>query len=110
MLDYHFKLCIQPEPNTVDELEEEILVHISNDMVSSLIFLNIICFINFFICLINNLQNHDINNLQQDSYCLATVNNYQWYRALIISINKSAIVNFFDIGLMTEVSLKQVIS
>uniref|UniRef100_A0A2S2R5N5 Tudor domain-containing protein n=1 Tax=Sipha flava TaxID=143950 RepID=A0A2S2R5N5_9HEMI len=84
VLDYHFQLCIQPEPNTVDELEEEILLHINND------------------------TNLDFNNLQQDSFCLATVNNNQWYRALIISINKSAIVNLFDIGLMTEVSLKQI--
>lgn len=37
VIDYNFKLCIQPEPNTVDELEEEILEHINNDSVSSLI-------------------------------------------------------------------------
>jgi hypothetical protein len=109
VLDYHFQLCIQPEPNTVDELEEEILLHINNDTVSSLILLKIICFVNL-IFLLNYLQNLDFNNLQQDSFCLATVNNNQWYRALIISINKSAIVNLFDIGLMTEVSLKQVIN
>jgi len=31
---HHFKLCIQPEPNTIDELEEEILEYINSNYVS----------------------------------------------------------------------------
>lgn len=41
---YHFKLSIQPEPNIVDELEEEILEYITNNPVSCHFLLN-----NFFI-------------------------------------------------------------
>lgn len=50
----------------------------------------------------------DINHLQ-NTYCLATVDNEQWYRAYIKNINEeSIIVNMFDIGLLTDVSLNQV--
>lgn len=51
----------------------------------------------------------NLNNLQ-GTYCLTTVNNIQWYRAFIKNINEeSIIVNMFDIGLLTDVCLKQVI-
>jgi len=50
----------------------------------------------------------DINYLE-NTYCLATVENDQWYRAYIKNINEeSIIVNMFDIGLLTDVSLNQV--
>jgi len=50
----------------------------------------------------------DINYLQS-TYCLATVDNDQWYRAYIKNINEdSIIVNMFDIGLLTDVPLNQV--
>lgn len=51
----------------------------------------------------------DANSLQ-GIYCLATINNNQWYRSKVKNINEdSIIVEMFDIGLLTEVSLKQVI-
>lgn len=85
--NYHLKLRIQPEPNTVDELEEEIAKHINENPDS---------------------ESMDINYLQS-TYCLATVNNDQWYRASIKNINEeSIIVNMFDIGLLTDVSLNQI--
>lgn len=47
----------------------------------------------------------------QGTYCLTTVNNIQWYRAYIKNINEeSIIVNMFDIGLLTDVTLKQVVN
>jgi len=50
----------------------------------------------------------DINYLE-NTYCLATVDNDQWYRAYIKNINEeSIIVNMFDIGLLTDVLLNQV--
>jgi len=65
------------------------------------------------ICLICDAQDSksmDINYLQ-NTYCLATVDNDQWYRAYIKNINEeSIIVNMFDIGLLTDVSLNQVFS
>lgn len=45
---YHFNICIQPEPNIVDELEEEILEHIKDNIVS--LFIIIIIF-NLTFCL-----------------------------------------------------------
>lgn len=36
--NYHLKIRIQPEPNTVDELEDEIAKHINENPVSSLMF------------------------------------------------------------------------
>lgn len=43
-------------------------------------------------------------------YCLATINNNQWYRSKVKNINEDSIaVEMFDIGLLTKVSLKQVI-
>jgi len=63
------------------------------------------------ICLICNAQDSelmDINYLE-NTYCLATVDNEQWYRAYIKNINEeSIIVNMFDIGLLTDVLLNQV--
>lgn len=50
----------------------------------------------------------DIDYLQS-TYCLATIDNDQWYRAYIKSVNEeSIIVNMFDIGLLTDVPLNQV--
>jgi len=50
----------------------------------------------------------DIDYLQS-TYCLATIDNDQWYRAYIKSMNEeSIIVNMFDIGLLTDVPLNQV--
>ena len=50
----------------------------------------------------------DIDYLQS-TYCLATIDNDQWYRAYIKSMNEeSFIVNMFDIGLLTDVPLNQV--
>lgn len=64
------------------------------------------------ICLTLNAQNPDsldINNLQ-GTYCLTTMNNNQWYRAFVTNISQeSIIVNLFDIGLLADVTLKQVI-
>lgn len=37
--NYHFKLYIQPEPNIVNELEEEILEYIKVSIVSSFLLL-----------------------------------------------------------------------
>ncbi|XP_015365129.1 PREDICTED: uncharacterized protein LOC107162646 [Diuraphis noxia] len=85
--NYHLKIRIQPEPNTVDELEDEIAKHINENPDSELM---------------------DINHLQ-NTYCLATVDNKHWYRAYIKNINEeSIIVNMFDIGLLTDVSLNQI--
>lgn len=36
-------MCIQPEPNTVDELEEEIEEYLNKNPVCSIYLLNIIC-------------------------------------------------------------------
>jgi len=38
--NYHLKIRIQPEPNTVDELEEEIEKYINENPVSLLMFAN----------------------------------------------------------------------
>ncbi|XP_026804803.1 uncharacterized protein LOC113548228 [Rhopalosiphum maidis] len=85
--NYHLKISIQPEPNTVDELEEEILKHINENPDS---------------------KSNNIDYLQ-NAYCLATVDNEQWYRAYIKNINEdSIIVNMFDIGLLTDVPLNQI--
>ncbi|XP_025193812.1 uncharacterized protein LOC112593566 isoform X2 [Melanaphis sacchari] len=85
--NYHLKITIQPEPNTVDELEEEILKHINENLDS---------------------KSTDID-YSQSTYCLATIDNEQWYRAYIKSINEeSIIVNMFDIGLLTDVPLNQI--
>ncbi|XP_029344615.1 uncharacterized protein LOC100572451 isoform X2 [Acyrthosiphon pisum] len=85
--NYHLKLRIQPEPNTVDELEEEIVKYINENPGS---------------------DSMDINYLE-NTYCLATVDNVQWYRAYIKNINEeSIIVNMFDIGLLTDVLLNQI--
>lgn len=57
------------------------------------------------------VQNYEpnVNNLP-DTYCLATINNNQWYRAYIKNINEeSVIINMFDVGLLTDVGLNQVI-
>lgn len=52
----------------------------------------------------------DLGNLQS-KYCLATINNSQWYRAYIKNINEeSVIVNMFDIGLLADVSFNQVVN
>ncbi|KAE9535821.1 hypothetical protein AGLY_007722 [Aphis glycines] len=85
--NYHLKISIQPEPNTVDELEEEILKYINENPRS---------------------ESVDIDYLQS-TYCLATIDNDQWYRAYIKSMNEeSIIVNMFDIGLLTDVPLNQI--
>lgn len=58
--------------------------------------------------MLKNPEPMDFNNIQ-GAYCLATVNDVQWYRAFIKNINEeSIIVNMFDIGLFTDVSLNQV--
>lgn len=67
---------------------------------------------NSYKCSTVNIQNYeplDINNLQ-GTYCLATVNNHQWYRAYIYNIDgDTALVNMFDIGLLNDVPLNQVL-
>ncbi|XP_050421406.1 uncharacterized protein LOC126833881 [Adelges cooleyi] len=83
----HFKLCIQPEPSSIDELEEEIERHINDNPV---------------------YEPMNLNNLQ-GTFCLATLSNDQWYRAYITNISdESIIVKLFDIGLLTDVSLTQI--
>lgn len=51
----------------------------------------------------------DVNYLQ-GTYCLATIDNTQWYRAHIRNIREDSIIVFmFDIGLLAELpSLNQV--
>ncbi|VVC24546.1 Hypothetical protein CINCED_3A019121 [Cinara cedri] len=86
---YHFKLYIQPEPNVVNELEAEILEYLKESTV-------------------HNSEPLNVNSLL-DSYCLVTGNNGQWYRSKVKNINENTvIVEMFDIGLLTEVSLEQI--
>ncbi|XP_050546738.1 uncharacterized protein LOC126908583 [Daktulosphaira vitifoliae] len=83
----HYKLFIQPEPYTVDELEEEIKNYITDNPIYEPISLI------------------DL----QGKYCLATLNNGQWFRAYVKNISdESIIVKLFDIGLLTDVTISQV--
>lgn len=106
-------MCIQPEPNTVDELEEEIQEYINKNPVCSIYLLNIIYnkiyVIKYWCIWSQHAGPLDVGNLQRIKYCLATISNNQWHRACIKIINEDSItVNMFDIGLITDVSYEQV--
>lgn len=51
----------------------------------------------------------DINHLQ-GTYCLATVDNEQWFRAYVKNVfEECIIVNLFDISLLADLSINQVL-